>query len=191
MGEVGTNSSDNSHADLKMNGGINGNCEDDTEAMDVDAQNPTVTKNADSCEQLPADKEDSNNVVESDIGGNLGDELITGDTINENVKENNSAELKAHENGTEEKCDVVDDDEPMEETSPDDSIEKNAIEEVNESSMKIDEDNDPLVTVSKDPLSADAEPIEDDKRTNQSQSESTENGTSATITSSNDKNGKL
>lgn len=216
MGEVGTNSSDNPHADLKMNGGINGNCEDDSEAMDVDAQDPTIGKNADSSEQLPA-ANDSNNVVESENGGNSSVELVTSENENENehenvkTKENESEnendkqnddeedededdeddeEQMAHENGAEkeeEKCDQ----DPAEEAISDDSIEKNAIEEVNESDIKIDENADSPVKVSSDPLSADAEPIDDDKRTNQSQPQSTENGTSATITSSNDKKGRF
>lgn len=36
MGEVGANTADSPHVELKMNGGINGNCND--EPMDVDAQ---------------------------------------------------------------------------------------------------------------------------------------------------------
>lgn len=202
MGEVGTNSSDNPHADLKMNGGINGNCEDDAEAMDVDAQDPTVSKNADSSDQLPA-TDDSTNVVESENDGNSGVDLITSEneietedvkeheneSENENNKQNNDIETMAHENGAdkvEEKCDQ----EPTEEAISDESMVKNAIEEVSESDMKIDEDADSPVKVSSDPLSTDAEPIDDDKRTNQSQPQSTENGTSATITSSSDKKGK-
>lgn len=37
MGEVGANSAESPHVEFKMNGGVNGNCDD--ERMDVDTQN--------------------------------------------------------------------------------------------------------------------------------------------------------
>ncbi|XP_055325170.1 uncharacterized protein LOC129579280 isoform X2 [Sitodiplosis mosellana] len=191
MGEVGTNSADSPHADLKMNGGINGNCDD--EAMDVDAQDtPTqpIAKNADSSSDKPATPTptvtDSDNVMEVDTSGNSdGVELIT----SENDIGKESVETKAHENGAadtnDEKCDSK---ESIKETVSDDALtEEPAVAEDDSESDKLVEDSDSTVKVSSDPLSADAEPIDDDKRTNQSRPQSTENGTSATITSSDDK----
>lgn len=200
MGEVGTNSADSPHADLKMNGGINGNCDD--EAMDVDAQDtPTqpIAKNADSTSDKPPTPtptpiaNDSDNAMELDTSGNSdGVELITSDPTNENDAGKESVETEAHENGAaesvnDEKCDA---DESIKETISDDALtETPAVTDDDSESNKIVEDSDSTVKVSSDPLSADAEPIDDDKRTNQSRPQSTENGTSATVTSSNDKNG--
>lgn len=203
MGEVGTNSADNPHADLKMNGGINGNCDDDLEAMDVDAEEDTpnqavaakITDTSDkpSTPTVNENENDSDNVMELDTSGNSdGIELITSDKNNENDIEKESVETKAHENGaveTDEKCDQ----EPIKETHSDDDdalTEKEPVTEEDSETNKIVEDSESTVKVSSDPLSADAEPIlEDDKHTNQSGLQSTENGRSATITSSNDKKG--
>lgn len=74
MGEVGASSAESPHVDLKMNGGINGSCED--EQMDVDAQNDseiskdTLTiKNTDEIETEKVEKiarqKDSN--IENDM----------------------------------------------------------------------------------------------------------------------------
>lgn len=189
MGEVGTNSPDSPHVDLKMNGGINGNCEDDAEAMDIDAQDTStesIAKNADNSDQ-PTSTNDSNNVVELDISGNSdGVELVTADSDKQpkNVKPKTISESETCENGSNDECD-------QKSTADEISTEKITADDDNDS-VKLDEDRDASVKVSSDPLSADAEPIEDDKRTNQRRPQSTENGTSATtITSSNDNNGKF
>lgn len=191
MGEVGTNSPDSPHVDLKMNGGINGNCEDDAEAMDVDAQDTSteaIAKNVDNSDQ-PTSTNDSNNVMDTS-GNSDGIELITSDTNNEhaNEKRKTSTDSETCENGAADSNENCDQDPTADENSEDKII----ADDVDDDELsKIVEDNDSSVKVSSDPLSADAEPIDDDKRTNQSRPQSTENGTSATITSSNDKNGQF
>lgn len=194
MGEVGTNSADNPHADLKMNGGINGNCDDELEAMDVDApntSNETIVKNADSSES-PITSTTDDNPMELDTSGNSdGVEIINSEANSKT--EQDSTESISHENGatttettakTKETCDQKKTEEEEDEHS-DDLIEKNTIV-CDDISNKIVDDSDATVKVLNDPLSMDAEDIEDDKRTKHSRPQSTENGTSATITSSND-----
>lgn len=58
MGEVGANTADSPHVELKMNGGINGNCED--EPMDVDAQDESQI-----LDDAVSKKSDNNESVES------------------------------------------------------------------------------------------------------------------------------
>lgn len=209
MGEVGTNSADNPHADLKMNGGINGNRDDELEAMDIDTSNtsiePIVEKNPDSTDAPTSTIKTSpanENAMELDSSGN-SDIIETNENIeqskqteadnkliNENEHEQKSTESisKKHENGatemtmeTKETCDQK----QINDEHTDDLIDKNTI--VCDSSKDVDE-SDATVKVLNDPLSMDTVNIEDQKkRTNQSPPQSTENGTSATVTSSNDK----
>ncbi|XP_031631580.1 MOG interacting and ectopic P-granules protein 1 isoform X2 [Contarinia nasturtii] len=212
MGEVGTNSADSPNADLKMNGGINGNCDD--EAMEVEAQdtsNETIAKNAaDSSDQTPPPTSSSSpqtvndskdEVMEIDSSGN-SDELISNDKTNENDIQIESVESLAHENGDPDAKDKCDQESSEKEISND--LTENLENADDTESNKIIDDNDSTVKViSGDPLSADAEPMDDedgqgdeggedgevgeDTRTNQSPPQSTENGTSATVTSSSDK----
>lgn len=211
MGEVGTNSADSPHADLKMNGGINGNCDD--EAMDVDAQNTSnqsIAKDVETTDQ-PSTTNNSSDVIEVDTSGNSDSiELDKNDTTNKTLG-NDCNEAEAQENGAEHTKEY--DQKSIEETNSVNSAEK--IDSENESDTnKIVEDNDSMVKVSSDPLSADAEPMDDDddehdqndddkdedkeedsesgdKRSIHSRPQSTENGTSARVTSSNDKKGQL
>lgn len=195
MGEVGTNSADSPHADLKMNGGINGNCDDELEAMDVDARdtsNEEMVKNVDSTETSDAKE----NAMETDNGDNSdGVQLTTSDTDkNDSDSKSDITESIAHENGaagggdtteTKEACDQK----QIEEAISGDSVEKN-LSICDNASDQLGEDGDLTVKELSDPLSPDAKSIDDDdndnKRTNQSRSGSTENGISATIRSSND-----
>lgn len=202
MGEVGTNTADNPHADLKMNGGINGSCDDELNAMEIDTSNTSnepIAKNADNSDvQTTAD----NKAMESNSDGNLHDVSKTPSEVNttdENEHEQKSdqnqdnTESMSHENGatqeTEMKktCDQKqgDDDEEDDEI-PNSLLEKNEVI-CDDMSSKIVEENDSTVKVLSDPLSMDVEFIDDEKRTNHSRPKSTENGTSATTLSSNDK----
>lgn len=207
MGEVGTNSADNPHADLKMNGGINGSCDDEINAMEIDTSNTSnelIAKNADSLDvQATADS----NAMELGSDGNLHDVSKTPNEVNaaaENEHEQkpdqkqDSIESMSHENGatqeaeTKKTCDQKqgDNDENNENNEISDSLmEKNQVI-CDDVSSKIVEENDSTVKVLSDPLSMDVEFIDDEKRTNHSRPKSTENGTSATVMSGNDKQGK-
>lgn len=204
MGEVGTNSADNSHADLKMNGGINGSCDDELNAMEIDTSNTSnesIVKNADNSDvQTTADS----NAMELDCDGNSHDVSKTSgevNTIDENDHEQKSdqnqdnIESMSHENGAtqeeeEETKKTCDDekhgDDEEEDEIPDSLMEKNEVI-CDDIPSKIIEESDSTVKVLSDPLSMDVEFINDEKRTNHSRPKSTENGTSATIMSSNDK----
>lgn len=183
MGEVGTNSSDNPNADLKMNGSINGNRDDnDVEAMDVDAKDASVesiTKNVDNSEVTTTTNDDA---METDTSAAPDD--ISHESNCENDINKDKTDAKTHENGASD----TDKSNDQKATDADNSIGKNAIDCDGESNKVIDdEENDSLVKISADPLATDDKPTsENDKRTNPSRSPSAENETSATITSSND-----
>lgn len=207
MGEVGTNSADNPHADLKMNGGINGSCDDEINAMEIDTSNTSnelIAKNADSSDiNATADS----NAMELGSERNLHDISKTPNEVSaaaENEHEQKSdqnqdnIESMSHENGatqeaeTKKTCDQKqgDNDENNENNEiPDSLMEKNQVI-CDDVSSKIVEENDSTVKVLSDPLSMDVELIDDEKRTNHSRPKSTENGTGATVMSSNDKQGK-
>lgn len=204
MGEVGTNSVDNPHADLKMNGGINGSCDDELNAMEIDTSNTSnelIVKNADNSDvQETAD----NNAMELGSDGNLNDISKTPNEVNaavENEHEQKSdqnqdnIESMSHENGatqdaeTKKTCDQKQGDKEEEDEISDSLIEKNEVI-CDDMSSKIVEENDSTVKVLSDPLSMDVEFIDDEKRTNHNRPKSTENGTSATVSSSNNKQGK-
>lgn len=191
MGEVGTNSSDNPNADLKMNGSINGNRDDDdVEAMDVDAKDASVesiTKNIDNSEVTTTTNDDA---METDTSAAPDD--ISNETNCENDINKDKTEAKTHENGASDTDKSSDQKQSGEATDADNSIGKNTTDCDSESNKVIDdEDNDLLVKISADPLATDEKPTseneaENDERTNPSRSPSAEIETSATITSSND-----
>lgn len=207
MGEVGTNSADSPNAELKMNGGINGNCDD--EAMEVEEQdtsNESIEKNAaDSSEQPPQSPSPSSpqtvndskdDVMEIDTSGNSDGVELSNDKTNSTDIQIAHVESLTHENGAEdtnEKCDQ----QSTEEENSDDLTEQSINADQSETNKNVDENDSTVKVISDDPLSADAEPMEDDndggnedKRTNPSEPQSTENGTSATVTSSSDKQGQ-
>lgn len=204
MGEVGTNSADNPHADLKMNGGINGSCDDELNAMEIDTSNTSnelTGKNADNPDvQATTD----NNEMELGSDGDLHDISKTPKEVSaaaENEHEQKSdqsqdnIESMSHENGatqqaeTKNTCDQKQGDNEEEDEMPDSLLEKNEVI-CDDMSSKIVEEHDSTVKVLSDPLSMDVEFIDDEKRTNHNRPKSTENGTSATVMSSNDKQGK-
>lgn len=214
MGEVGTNSADNPHADLKMNGGINGNCDDEIEAMDVDAPNTSnepkiVTKNADSSDaptsttttadenamkQDNSGKSDDVKITSSELNASETDTQTESKTKNENKHEQDvsTESISKHENGATEKSKETCDQKQIEDEQSDELIETNTIVCDDKTKKDVDE-SDATVKVLNDPLSMDTDEIDVDEgkktknRTNQSRPQSTENGTSATVTSSNDK----
>lgn len=208
MGEVGTNSADNPHADLKMNGGINGSCDDEINAMEIDTSNTSnelIAKNAD-CSDVPATAD--SNAMELGSDGDLHDISKTPNEVNaaaaaaadseheqKSDQNQDNIESVSHENGatqeaeTEKTCDQKQGDNNENDGIPDSLMEKNQVICDNVSN-KIVEENDSTVKVLSDPLSMDVELIDDEKRTNHNRPKSTENGTSATDLSSNDKQSK-
>lgn len=199
MGEVGTNSADNPHVDWKMNGGINGSCDDELNAMEIDTSNAaseTIAKDVNSpdVQNSPAD----NNEMDSDSGSSLDDvskapcedDLIAKTNDHEQTSDQNPDDSESHENGATEAveepdskmtCDRKPGDDEEEHELSDCLMEKD--EFICDDGKLIDE-NDPVVKVLSDPLSMDVDFMDDDKRTNHSRPMSTENGTSATVTSS-------
>lgn len=85
MGEVGTNSGDGPHVDLKMNGNMNGSCEED-EPMEVD----TSQENSSSASSDVTAKKNS---IESNVNGKAKDAKATNadpDTTDSTTTNNNS-----------------------------------------------------------------------------------------------------
>lgn len=208
MGEVGTNSADNPHADLKMNGGINGSCDDEINAMEIDTSNTShelLAKNADSSDG-PATAD--SNAMELGLEDNLHENSKTPNELNAAViatadsqheqksdQSKDNFESVSHENGatqeaeTKKTCDQKQGDNNENDGIPDCLMEKNQVI-CDDVSSKIVEENDSTVKVLNDPLSMDVELIDDEKRTNHSRPKSAENGTSATEMSSKNKQSK-
>lgn len=202
MGEVGTNSADNPHVDLKMNGGINGSCDDERNTMEIDTSNTsneTIAKNADSSVvQTTADS----NEMDLDSGGDLDNVSKAPCDVNTNVEiseheqksDQNQDNAESHENGATESTDALEskkasdhkqgDDVEDDHENADCVMEKNEIICDEDMSSKLIDENDSMVKVLSDPLSMDVEFIDEEKRTNHNRPLSTENGTSATVTSS-------
>lgn len=198
MGEVGTNSADDPHVDLKMNGGINGSCDDETMEIDtLNTSNETIAKNADS--SVVQTTTDSNE-MDLDSDGNLDNvskapcevNKITENSEREQTSDQNQESTESHENGATEAideskskntCDQKQGDDEEEHEVSDCLMEKNEVI-CNDDLSKMIEENDAMVKVLSDPLSMDVEFIDEEKRTNHSRPMSTENGTSATVTSS-------
>lgn len=191
MGEVGTNSSESPNADLKMNGGINGNCDDDVEAMEVDGKDTStesINKNVDNSEVTTTTND---NAMETDSNITPDDIQLNSNEANSKNDENkDTAAAKAHENGAAE-TEKTSDQHPIKEADSDKLIDKSPTEADTESNKVVDDDSESTVKIASDPLASDEKPTSDNEvdgeRTNVSRSKSTENGTSATITSSNDK----
>lgn len=85
MGEVGTNSGDSPHVDLKTNGSMNGNCEED-EPMDVDNSQEDISS------AVSSDAVATRKSIETD--GNGTDDAANEDNIDSTTTTNNISEAK-------------------------------------------------------------------------------------------------
>lgn len=105
MGEVGTNSSDNPHVGLKMNGGINGNCED--EPMDVDSQDDSQASSEISTKKSEIESNTSNSTDGSALKNKTESKLdaLPKEEISSQVANELSVKNKTKENGNSEKLD--------------------------------------------------------------------------------------
>lgn len=122
MGEVGTNSGDSPHVDLKTNGSMNGNCEED-EPMDVDTSPDTIpsavssgvaaTRKSidadgngtdDAANVDNTDSKITNNISEAKSDGASDAKSINGD--DEDAKSENDSESVVQANGKEDEVET-------------------------------------------------------------------------------------